>query len=96
MTIKQLTEQLHALSVGGFFNGEKFTKAELRDYITRVFRPELNARRWVMEIALPDGRWLFSINRYSDRDDGFDYFIPETRDQEKSLADSLLSRLTMA
>ena len=92
MTIKHLSEQLYALSVGGFFNGEKFTKAELLDYIKGVFRPELNARRWVMEIALPDGRWLFTINRYSDSADGFDYFIPATREQEKALVESLRKR----
>lgn len=92
MTIKQLSEQVFALSVGWFFNGEKFTKAELLEYLRAAFRPELNTSRWVMEISLPDGRWLFSINHYSEASDWYDYFIPETREQEKALADSLRKR----
>ena len=35
--------------------------------------------RIVMEIALPDGRWFFTINRYGD---GYDYTIPNNRDEE--------------
>lgn len=91
MTIQYLSNQLHSLSVGGFFNGEKFTKGELLDYLKGVFRPELNTTRWVMEIALPDGRWFFTITRFSDSSDGFDYFIPDTREQEKSVI-ALLDR----
>lgn len=89
MTIKEVSNQLHDISVDGFFNGEQFTKTELLNYLKSVFRPECNTSRWVMEIALPDGRWFFSITRFSDSSDGFDYFIPDTREQEKSVINFL-------
>ena len=88
MTIKYVAEQLYAQSVFGFFNGEKFTKAEFTNYLKRWFRPELKTTRWVMEIALPDGRWHCVVSRYSESPDGFDYYIPETREQDKALVDS--------
>ena len=85
MTIHELSTQLHNLSVGGYFNGEKFTKRQLEHYIASSFRPEVSLKagnQLVMEIALRDGRWFFTINRWSDKPDGFDYTIPDNRDQE--------------
>lgn len=84
MTIRQLTTQLHNLSLGGYFNSEKFTTSELEAYIKRMFQHgTLKAgNRLVMEIALPDRRWFFTINHYSDSDDGFDYTIPDNEDEE--------------
>ena len=85
MTIHQLSTQLHNLSVAGYFNGEKFTKRQLENYIAGAFRPGTSLKagnRLVMEIALPDGRWYFTVNRFSQEPDGFDYTIPDDRDQE--------------
>ena len=85
MTIHEVSTQLHKLSVDGFFNGEQFTKRELEAYIKGMFRPGTTLKadnRLVMEIALRDGGWLFTIDRFSDRPDGFDYYIPDNRDQE--------------
>ena len=80
MTVKELTNQLFDLSVAGYFNGEKFTKERLNTYITNMFK---TGQRLVMNIALPDGRWYFYINKYNDND--YDYVIPDTREQEERI-----------
>ena len=88
MTVHDLASQLHNLSVGGYFNGEKFSTKQLENYISNMFRAGTSLKggnRLVMEIALADGRWFFTINRYSQKPDGFDYEIPENRDQEAKI-----------
>lgn len=84
MTIHEISNQLHALSVNSFFNGEKFTKRELEHYINNCFeKGSLKLKnRLVMEINLRDGKWLFTVDRFSDSVSGFDYYIPDTREQE--------------
>ena len=78
MTKLELTSQLMTLSVAGYFNGEKFSKSRINNYIGKMCR---NAGdKLFMEIALPDGRWLFRITHYADGD--WDYYIPDTRAQE--------------
>lgn len=93
MTIHDVASQLHSLSVDGYFNGEKFSVKQLQNYIADMFRSEETlaiANTIVMEIALRDGRWLFSVTHYNNKPDGFDYMIPDTREQE----DELFARLT--
>ena len=88
MTIHETASQLYDLSVGGYFNGEKFTKRQLESYIANAFRPNVTLKagnRLVMEIALRDGRWYFTVNRFSDKPDGFDYTIPDNREQESHI-----------
>lgn len=87
MTITSITNQLFTLSLGGFFNGEKFTRQQLNHHIANAMR---TGDKYIMEIALPDGKWLFQISRWSDKPDGFDFFIPETREQETHLWKTLL------
>lgn len=85
MTIHEVSTQLHNLSVAGYFNGEKFTKRQLEHVIAQSFRPEAQLKagnQLVMEIALRDGRWLFTVNKYADSPDSYDYTIPDTREQE--------------
>jgi hypothetical protein len=82
MNIKELTNQLYELSVGGYFNGEKFTKERLITYITNMFK---TGNRLVMNIALPDGRWYFKITKFAN--DEYDYIIPDTREQEQKIKD---------
>jgi len=33
-------------------------------------------------ITLADGNWYFYVSRYADTPDGYDYMIPDTREQE--------------
>ncbi len=84
MTIREVCIQLYDLSVDGHFNGEKFSQTQLINYVRNSFRPEVNLHgdnKLVMMIELPDGVWYFYIVQY---DKGqFDYYIPDTREQEK-------------
>ena len=82
MTIREVCKQLYDLSVGGYFNGEKFTLDRLINQTKNMFcTPLKGGDRLVMQIALPDGWWNFYIVEY---DKGqFDYYIPDTREQEK-------------
>ena len=43
-----------------------------------------------MEISQPDGRWLFKITHYSDGE--WDYYIPDTREQEYKLTAEFLRK----
>ena len=95
MTLREISTQLHSLAVGGYFNRERFTRKRLLDTITAAFRePDTLAIKgtFVMEIALPDGWWYFTITRWGDGPDGYDYFIPDTRED----SDRIYSLLTGA
>ena len=93
MTIRDVSRQLYSLSVGGFFNGEKFTERQLHNYIAAMFRPNVGplklGNQLVMEVALPDGWWYMYIIKYADRADGFDYYIPDTREDSDRIRDAL-------
>lgn len=92
MTLHDIASQLHDLSVDGCFNGEHFTRAGLETAIRMWMRnPEHNKikNRYVLEISLQDGRWLMTIDKISDSADGYDYYIPDTRDEEGRLWDLL-------
>lgn len=80
MTKTEIVNQLFDLSVAGYFNGEKFTKTRLNAYITNMLK---TGNRLIMNIALPDGRWYFYINKYCDNE--YDYVIPDTREQEERI-----------
>ena len=84
MTIYELSQQLHSISLNGYFNGEKRSVKWLRAYIQSMFRAGGNSL--IMEISMQDGRWLFEICRWSECG-GFqyDYCIPDTRAQEERL-----------
>lgn len=92
MTLNNVIDQLYAMSVAGYFNGEKYSKREFAAYLKSVFRAELNTRSWVMEIALPDGRWYFKVYRWHDDADGFDYWLPTNRQEEQELLTQLLEK----
>ncbi len=87
MTLHDVSSQLYALSLDGFFNHERFTMKRLHDTLTAHMREaQFNAipNTFVMEIALPDGWWFFTVNKYGAE---YDYWIPDTREQEKALLD---------
>lgn len=89
MTKTELVNQIYSLSVAGYFNGEKFTKARLNTYISKLCHNVGDSL--IMNIALPDGRWYFKIVHY---DQGaWDYFIPATRGTEQHIIEELVSGL---
>lgn len=79
MTLRSISDQLFDLTLGGHVNGEKFSRQELAHYISNMFR---TGNRLILEICLPDGRWFCKITRHADAPDGFDYFVPDNREQE--------------
>ncbi len=92
MTLHDIASQLHNLSVDGFFNGEQFTRTELEHAIRAWMRGcETNKIKntFVLEIALRDGRWLMTITKFANTPDGYDYYIPDTREQERRLLEQL-------
>jgi len=88
MTKAELVNQIYGLSVAGYFNSEKFTKERLNTYISKMCRNV--GDKLYMEISLPDGRWLFKITHYAASD--WDYFIPDTREQEAKLTAEFLRK----
>lgn len=90
MKLHQATDALFDLSIGGFFNGQQYKRNELYDYVSSMFRGTLKlGNSLVLEISLPDGRWLCSINRLANGE--YDYYIPDTREQETRLYERLIA-----
>ena len=90
MTLSNVTDQLWSLSVDspeGRFNGIPHATKEWLGRFLHHWFVEIGDRRWIMEVNLPDGRWLVRISRVGD---GYDYLIPDTREQELFLRDELL------
>lgn len=91
MTIRELAIQLHTLTKG-HINGEVFTRRELMHNIT-LWTHDMSHNKitnsYVIELELPDGKWLATIDQYGTDPDGFGYYIPETREEERKLWDKL-------
>lgn len=90
MTLHDIATDLHGLALGHFINGQKVSRQWIEGYLRRMFQGSLKLKdRVVLEICLPDGRWLMTVNRFNDKPDGFDYWIPENRDQENRLVQQI-------
>ncbi|MCD8078293.1 MAG: hypothetical protein LUE63_07970 [Lachnospiraceae bacterium] len=93
MTLNQAADQLYNLSLGGYFNREKFTADGWRRHVKALMRnPETLKipNTLVQEIALGDGWWLFSLV-YIPSSGEYGWVIPETREEEQRLKDRLLA-----
>lgn len=94
MTLHEIATQLHNLTFGGHVNGEKFTKTELEQNLKRWLRNAGHNKipgKVVIEVCLADGRWLATVERFDNTADGYDYWIPDTREQENRIRDLLVS-----
>lgn len=81
MTIKEIADQIYKMSKGRV-NGEKYTKRELE----AVFRMWMRTgSEYIGIVVLRDGEWLFLIDRFGSESNEYDYYIPDTREHEKSL-----------
>ena len=91
MTLHETAQSLHKLAVGGYFNHEKFSLGRLESMLKSLFKAgALKLGNSVaIEIAMPDGWWLCKVIHYNNRPDGFDYYIPETREQEARIWSAL-------
>lgn len=90
MTIHELANAIINTAIDGKFNGEQITRRGLEHYLAKMFTGDLKlGNRLVASINLPDGEWLFEVVHYNDLPDGYDFIIPETREQEERLWKSL-------
>lgn len=80
MTITTIANQIHDMAIAGYINGEKFTKKELSSCLRTWLKTK---DQHIIEVSLPDGRWLCKVYRYAKNE--YDYFLPDTREQERRL-----------
>ena len=87
MTLNNVCNQLVSMAMAGRINGEKFNDYTLANYLEHWFAPDRVRpdNKWFMTISLPDGEWMFYVYRYNNTPDGYDYYIPDTREQEAKL-----------
>ncbi len=91
MTLNEVTRQLFSLSVGGYFNHEKFTFVQLHNYISKMTHGGKPVSV-IMEIALSDGWWYFTVSNLPQFGRGFyDYNIPDSRRKEAHIKSKLFS-----
>ncbi len=85
MTIKEISKQLCELSI--LINGETPARSWVESYIKRMFRIGSLAvpDKLLMRVLLDDGEWFCVVSRFSASSDGFDYEIPDTKEQEEKL-----------
>ena len=86
MTLHETAYWLLRLT-GGKLNGEVYDCAELADVLLGAFR---TGKSYIMQGTLPDGDWLIEVFQYRDTADGYDYYLPDTREQEARLRSKLL------
>lgn len=99
MTINQLADQVLRSAVDNRINGEKFTKKRFIIYVERLMSagPAI-PHTLVLDIELPDGRWNFTVGhdpRSDDFRDGYDWWVPDTREDEARLVDHLMEACGM-
>lgn len=83
MTLKEVANQISKLAVGGYINGEQYTAGRLHNQFRAMLR---TGNDYIFEICLPDGRWMAEVYRVRVGSQViYDYFIPDTRDQETGL-----------
>ena len=82
MTIKQVADQLYERS-HGTFGGRHVPKPVREENLKLLFSQSTGCVTLEMKyITLADGNWYFYVSRYADTPDGYDYMIPDTREQE--------------
>ena len=85
MTLNEISKMTYSIAVGHYINGIKRTSA---NDITKCLEHWLcgDDDSYIASIPLEDGRWLCKFIRHGDY---YDLYIPDTRDQEKRLIESL-------
>jgi hypothetical protein len=91
MTIKEITNHLMELSKDHIFNGVEANASWLENFIRTMFKSPLKNHNKLIMYAnnFGDGGWYFTITKYGNKSDEFDYYIPDTREQEKKIIDLL-------
>ena len=92
MTLKDVTNSIINISVGGYVNGEKFSKTRLYNYLNAMFRA--NDDPDFIRVEMPDGWWYTKVYKVHNLKGFYDYYLPDTREQEKELFDEFLERVS--
>lgn len=88
MTLNETAYWLMRLT-GGKLNGETYSRKELTEVLKNAFR---TGKSYFMHGTLPDGEWLIEVLQYRDARDGYDYYLPDTREEEARLIEKFLSK----
>lgn len=90
MTLHEVAKQVYSLT-NGRVNGENYTESELENVFKIWMKNPEHLKiknRCAIVVSLPDGEWLATIDKTPF---GYDYYIPDTRDQEQRISNALLS-----
>ena len=87
MTHADLVNHIFMLS-DGHVNGETMTKREVAQATAAWLRTP--GTSYYATLALADGEWLTRLDRLADG--GYDYLLPDTREQESRLWAALLAK----
>ena len=80
MTKNEVLKQAYGLSVNGNFNHDSgWSYSKFKAYVDEKFNENPEKYYIIMEIELPDGWWALKIMKI--RDGLWDYFIPDTKEQ---------------
>lgn len=87
MTKADVMRQVYNLSVNGTFDGEHLSFTKFKSVVEDMLEHTKEKSNLfdcaVIKIKLPDGVWNMSITRFCDGT--WDYFIPETREEERKV-----------
>jgi len=85
MTLTEISKMTYSLAVGHYINGIKRKSAnDIKQCLAHWLYNEDDS--YIASISLPDGRWLCKFIRHNDY---YDLYIPDTREQEKKLIESI-------
>lgn len=88
MTLHEVAKQLVHLT-GGQVNGSTFTVDTLTKHLRDLFTmPWVEGNRILINLTLPDGNWYCMVSRWGSYRVGWDYDIPDTREQETRMLHS--------
>lgn len=73
MTLREVTNQIYDLAVGGQVNGIRFARQELYRYLKNI--PLASNGSTTITAVLPDGIWNVKILRFGKSVNSFDYDI---------------------
>ena len=93
MTLREVCTQILDITVDRKINDVKRTVKSFMNYVESMFRVPLlgkNHNQLCFGVWLPDGGWYCYIVKLDNGE--WDYYIPETREQEEKNVKSLFRR----
>ena len=81
MTLNEVLTQIHDLS-DGRINGMRYPKKRFFKNFHHFFE-DCGFEKFIISVRLPDGEWNCKIYKLPDGE--YDYFLPDTREQDDDL-----------